>query len=149
MLIISIFINLNLCNSMPYKTDICISISKMPRNKSLSPLRTISYISFFESFYINLIKKRLPTKKCNISHRSHMVNIKCFFCEKCIFMLKCRLRLQLKRMLMCLGIQQIDRSNVQTFRQKVFKSIFTHHSLFFPTFIQFIGFYVYCCWSAT
>ena len=108
-----------------------------------------SYISCFENFYINLIKKRLPTKKCNISHRSHMVNIKCFFCEKCIFMLKCRLRLQLKRMLMCLGIQQIDRSNVQTFRQKVFKSIFTHHSLFFPTFIQFIGFYVYCCWSAT
>ena len=63
------------------------------RNESLLALKPISYISFFENFYINLIKKRLPTKKCNISHRSHMVNIKCFFCEKCIFMLKCRLRL--------------------------------------------------------
>ena len=114
------------------------------RNKSLSALKQISYISFFESFYINLIKKRLPTKKCNISHRSHMVNIKCFSVRNA-FLCKNALKdyVQLKGMLMCLGIQQIDPSNTQTFRQKFFKSIFTHHLLFFSNFYSIYWIYVY------
>ena len=73
-----------------------------------------------------------------------MVNIKCFSVRNA-FLCKNALKdyVQLKGMLMCLGIQQIDPSNTQTFRQKFFKSIFTHHQLFFSNFYSIYWIYVY------